>query len=75
MFEFPIVMNIYGGEKDQMSGAPGGVQMDKLDLMMTGLTFIAISPDDRMVAACAENGSTRIITMENKYLHRLQVSL
>ncbi|XP_076461539.1 uncharacterized protein LOC143294026 [Babylonia areolata] len=71
MFEYPIVMNVYGTGEEAMAGG-SNLRMDKLDTLMTGLTFICISPNDKLVAACASNGSTRVVSLDNVYLHRLQ---
>ena len=73
MFEFPIVMNIYGTEQNSMAGGDN-LRMDKLDTMMTGMTFVCISPNDSLVAACDSNGVTRVVSTENQYRHRLQVT-
>ena len=72
MFEYPIVMNIYGTENESMAGG-SNLKMDKLDTMMTSLTFVCISPSDNLVAACDGNGITRVVSTENQYLYRLQV--
>ncbi|KAL8576315.1 hypothetical protein ACOMHN_006238 [Nucella lapillus] len=71
MFEYPIVMEVYGKGQHSVVGGQS-LRMDKLDTVMAGLSFVLISPDDTLVAACASNGSTRIVTMENQYRHRLQ---
>jgi hypothetical protein len=73
-FEFPLVMNVFSTSQEvQFPG--GNLQLDRLDVMMSGLTFVCVSPDDQLVAGCSSDGCTRVVSTENKYLHRLQVKV
>ncbi|KAK7466741.1 hypothetical protein BaRGS_00037150 [Batillaria attramentaria] len=70
MFEYPIVMDIFvSAEEDE---SLKGLDMSKLDIMMAGCICMCVSPNDMLVAACAADGSIRVVTMENQYLHRMQ---
>ncbi|XP_052225116.1 NACHT domain- and WD repeat-containing protein 1-like [Dreissena polymorpha] len=66
MFEFPIVVSIDNSTQQ-------GVDMESMDIMMTGACSCAISHDDKMAAMGATDGAVRVIAMETgKYLFRLQ---
>ncbi|PVD30066.1 hypothetical protein C0Q70_09327 [Pomacea canaliculata] len=69
MFEFPIVMDVItenSGHNEMQ------ISMENMDIMMSGCTCMCVSPDDTLVAACATDGSIRVISMDNRYLHRMQ---
>lgn len=66
MFDFPVIVNLVDEEQSPF------VDPEKMDTMMSGGICCEISPDDKMAAMSSGDGAVRVITMEGKYIFRLQ---
>ena len=67
MFDFPIIVTV-----SSESGISPELDTDKMDTMMSGAVCCVISSDDVYAAMSSTDGSVRVITMDGKYIYRLQ---